>query len=260
MVIIKTPEQVEGIRQSCALLASVMKELMTMVKPGVTTVELNAHAEKRIIEAGARPAFKGYPSHTGGDDFPTGLCASVNDIVVHGPATSQEPLKEGDIIGMDLGAELNGYYSDMAVTMPVGEVSDDIQNLLAITKKSLDNGIKQMIPGNKIEDIARAIEDTIRPHGYGIVEDFVGHGVGIEVHEDPNVPNFVSDRMKHELDIVLKPGMVLAVEPMITLGDPDVGIFEDGWSVGTLDRSMTAHFEHTIAITENGYEVLTKLD
>jgi len=259
MVIIKTPEQVEGIKQSCNLLSSVMKALITMVKPGVTTRELNDFAEKKIIEAGARPAFKHYPSHHGGPNFPTGLCASVNNIVVHGPATSEEPLKEGDILGMDLGAELNGYYSDMAVTVPVGKIPKKVKQLLDTTKKSLENGIAQMKPGNKIEDIARAIEETIRPHGYGIVEDFVGHGVGVAVHEDPNVPNFVNERMRQELNIVLQPGMVLAIEPMVTLGNPDVDILDDGWSVATLDKSVSAHFEHTIAITHDGYEVLTKL-
>jgi methionyl aminopeptidase len=260
MVIIKTPEQVDGIRKSCALLASVMRELKTLVKPGITPAELNTIAEQRIIDAGARPAFKGYPSHYGGDDFPTGLCASVNQVVVHGPSTSEEPLQEGDIIGMDLGAELNGYYSDMAVTMPVGKIDPKVEQLMAVTKKSLENGIKQMVPGNKVEDIARAIENTITPHGYGIVEDYVGHGVGIAVHEDPNIPNMVTERMRSELNTVLKPGMVLAVEPMVTLGSADVDTLEDGWSVATLDGQYAAHYEHTIAILEDGYEVLTKLD
>jgi len=259
MTIIKTPEQVEGIRNSCQLLARIMKELRQRVKAGVTTRELNTFVEKRIQAEGATPAFKGYRAIPGGTAFPTALCASINDEVVHGIANSDQPLQEGDIIGMDLGVKLNGYYSDMAVTVAVGKIDPKIQQLLDITKKSLENGIAQMKPGNKVRDISQAIENTIKPYEYGIVREFVGHGVGLEVHEDPRIPNYVHEHMSEDLELVLKEGMVLAIEPMVTLGSESVIVLDDGWTVATEDGLPAAHFEHTIAITKNDHEILTSL-
>ena len=257
MVIIKNQEQIDGIRKSCQLLAGIMKEVVSAVKPGVTTKELNAIAEKMIFEAGAKPAFKGYKAYPSGVAFPSSLCSSINEIVVHGTSESTEPLKEGDVIGLDLGTKLNGYYSDMAVTVQVGVISPETTQLLEVTRQSLENGIAQMKPGNKIRQISKAIEDTISPHKYGIVKEFVGHGVGLEVHEDPRIPNYVSGSLEEDLDIELRPGMVLAVEPMVNLGGDKVRILDDGWSVSTIDGSVSAHYEHTVLITEAGHEILT---
>lgn len=258
MVIIKTPEQIEGIKKSCRLLAKVMKEVGQSVKPGASTRDLNMLAEKIIEQAGGRPAFKGYRGAAGVGAFPTALCASVNDIVVHGPATSGDPLKEGDILGIDCGIELDGYYSDMAVTFPVGKISREARRLLDITEKALKNGIKAVKPGNQVYDISKAIQDTVLSEGYGIIRDYAGHGVGVDIHEDPWIPNFVNGRLKTHLNIELKPGMIFALEPMISTGGEDVQILDDGWSVRTADGSLTAHFEHTVLVTEKGYEILTK--
>lgn len=258
MVIIKTPEQIEGIRKSCRLLSQVMDALKLEVKPGVSTKHLNAVAEKLIFEAGGKPAFKGYRAVPGGTAFPSTLCASVDDIVVHGPAISDRPLKEGSVIGMDLGINLDGYFSDMAVTVPVGEISDDVRQLLEVTEKSLHNGIAMIKPGNQIRQISQAIENTVTPHKFGIIRNFAGHGVGLQVHEDPWIPNYVDKSLRDQLDIVMKPGMVFAIEPMITNGGDDVTILDDGWSVMTEDHSLSAHFEHTVLVTDSGYEILTK--
>lgn len=258
MVIIKTPEQIEGIRKSCALLAQVMKELGLMMKPGVSPWEIDQKAEQLIIAGGGKPAFKGYRGGPAGVPFPSTVCSSVNDIVVHGPALSKESLKEGQIIGIDCGINLGGYYSDMAVTYPIGSIDSEVQTLLDVTKKSLMNGIEMIKPGNKIEAISQAIQDTVTPHGYGIVRGFAGHGVGLEVHEDPWIPNYVSKDLRSSLSIVMQPGHVFAIEPMITNGGDNVSILSDGWSVQTDDNSLSAHYEHTVLVTEDGYEILTK--
>jgi len=257
MIIIKTPDQIEGIRKSCILLAHVMKELGEIIQPGISTWEIDQKAEQLIIEGGGKPAFKGYRGGPGGIPFPSSVCASVNDIVVHGPAISKEPLKEGEIIGIDCGINLDGYYSDMAMTFPVGKIEPSVQNLLDVTKQSLMNGIDKVKPGNKIEDISQAIQNTVTPHGYGIVHGFAGHGVGVDVHEDPWIPNYVSNEMRDSLAMEIKPGHVYAIEPMITTGGNQVSVQGDGWSVKTNDNSLSAHFEHTVLVTEDGHEILT---
>lgn len=259
MILIKTPEQIDGIRKSCQLLARILEEVKKTVKPGVTTAQINDVTEKLIAAAGAKPAFKGYRAFPGGVAFPSAICTSVNEVVVHGPAVSDEPLKEGDIIGLDLGVNLNGYFSDMAVTLPVGKISKDLQQLLTVTQDSLYNGIAQIKAGAKIKDISSAVEKIIRPHGYGIIRDFVGHGVGLQVHEDPRIPNYVSREFRDDLNITLKEGMVLAIEPMVTAGREDVDVGDDGWTVYTLDGSYAAHFEHTVLVTSTGHEILTEL-
>lgn len=258
MVIIKTPEQVEGIRRSCRLLSRILQEVAASVRPGMTTAQINEHTEALIAASGAKPAFKGYRSVPGVVPFPSAICTSINEVVVHGPATSHEPLKEGDIIGLDCGVNLDGYFSDMAVTVPVGKVNAEAYRLMDVTRQSLYDGIAQMKPGNRIRDVSHAIEKTIRAGKFGIVRDFVGHGVGLAVHEDPQVPNRVDRHMKHELDIVLKEGMVLAIEPMVTMGGEAVSVLDDGWTVATDDGSLAAHFEHTVAITKDGHEILTE--
>jgi methionyl aminopeptidase len=257
MVIIKTPEQVDGIRRSCRLLARIMNEVKAAVKPGVTTRELNVLTERLIAEAGAKPAFKGYQPAPGMRPFPSAVCTSVNNQVVHGMAVSDEPLKEGDIIGLDMGVVLDGYYSDMAVTMPVGVIKPEVQTLLDVTRQSLINGIAAIRPGAIVRDISSAIESTIKPHGYGIVRDFVGHGVGLQVHEDPPIPNYVDRRWPEGMNLVLREGMVLAIEPMVNLGKAGVAVLDDDWTVVTEDGSLSAHFEHTIAVTKTGHEILT---
>lgn len=258
MVIVKTSEQIEGIRKSCRLLASVMEELSQVIKPGITAKEIDALAEKLITEAGGKPAFKGYRAIPGGAIFPSTVCSSLNDIVVHGPSTSDRALKEGDIIGIDCGIDLNGYFSDMAKTFVIGKASDAVQQLVDITKKSLENGIEQIKPGQPIRVISQAIENTVKPHGYGIVRGFAGHGVGLAVHEDPWIPNYVSDELEQSLSIIMQPGHIFAIEPMITNGGDDVDVLDDGWSVQTSDQSLSAHFEHTVLVTDDGYEILTK--
>lgn len=259
MVIIKNKEQIEGIRKSCKALAKVMQEVTAAVKPGISPKELNRLAEDLIAKTGGKPAFKGYPSHTGAPAFPSALCTSVNEQVVHGMGTQERPLEEGDIIGIDNGINLNGYYSDMAITVPVGEVSEEVKQLMTITKQSLRNGINAIKPGHKIRHISEAVERTIEAHGYGIVREFVGHGVGLSPHEDPMIPNYVAPHMKHDMNIDLKPGMILAIEPMITLGQEDVEVLDDGWTVVTKDGSYAAHYEHSVLVTEDGYEILTEL-
>jgi methionyl aminopeptidase len=259
MILIKTPQQIEGIRKSCQLLAQIMEEVKKAVRVGVTTAEINRVTEQLIAAGGAKPAFKGYRAYPGGVAFPSSICTSVNEVVVHGPAVSDDPLKEGDIIGLDLGVNLHGYFSDMAVTLPVGKISKEIQQLLNVTRDSLYNGIAPIKAGGRVKDISQAIEKTIRPHGYGIIRDFVGHGVGLQVHEDPRIPNYVSREFADDLAVTLKEGMVIAIEPMITAGSEDVDVGDDGWTVSTLDGSYAAHFEHTILVTSTGYEILTEL-
>ena len=259
MVIVKNSEQIEGIRKSCRLLASVMEELSKVIKPGITTKEIDTVAEKLITEAGGKPAFKGYRAVPGGMVFPSTVCSSLNDIVVHGPAISDEALKDGDIIGIDCGIDLNGYFSDMAKTFVIGKVSDDVQKLVDVTKKSLEKGIEQIKPGQPIRNISQAIENEVRPHGYGIVRGFAGHGVGLAVHEDPWIPNYVADDLEDSLSVVMQPGHIFAIEPMITNGGDEVDILGDGWSVQTSDKSLSAHFEHTVLVTEDGHEILTVL-
>jgi len=259
MVIVKTPEQIEGIKKSCKLLAQIMAELGPLVKPGVTPKEIDAKAEQLMRDAGGKPAFKGYRSLPGGTPFPSTICASVNDIVVHGFGNSNTPLQEGDIIGIDCGINLNGYYSDMAKTFAVGCITPDVQKLLDVAEHSLQKGIEKIQPGKPIRAISEAVENAIVPHGYGIIRGFAGHGVGLQVHEDPWIPNYVSEEMEDSLSFVMQPGHVFAIEPMITAGEEDVEILDDGWSVQTVDHSLSAHFEHTVLVTENGYEILTQL-
>lgn len=260
MVIVKTKEQIEGIKKSCRLLAQVMRQIQTMVGPGMTTGEIDRVAEELIRAGGGKPAFKGYRSMPGGIPFPSSVCTSLNDIVVHGIASNEIVLKEGDIIGLDCGINLNGYFSDMARTFAVGKIDKTKENLLAIARESLDNGIKQIAPGKSIRAISYAIEETIKPHGYGIVRGFAGHGVGLQVHEDPWIPNYVDEDLDDNLNVVMQPGHVFAIEPMITNGGEDVHILQDGWSVQTEDGSLSAHFEDTVLVTEEGHEILTRPD
>ncbi len=247
MVTIKTPEEIKIIAEGGKILASVLKELEKMVKPGVTTLELDKATEALILSAGGKPAFKGYAG------FPYSLCASVNENIVHG-FPSGYVLKEGDIIKLDLGVLYKGFNTDMASTVAVGKVPFEVKRLMDVTKKSLRLGIKKAKVGNTIGDIGNTIQRFVEDQGFGVVRDLCGHGIGKEVHEDPKIPNFG----KRGTGEKLVEGMVICIEPMVTIGDYNLRKSDDGYGYATKDNSLSAHFEHTIAITEKGPKILTE--
>jgi methionyl aminopeptidase len=246
MIKIKTAKQIDGIRTASRLLVKVLKEVEQQVKPGVTTEELDRYARTLIEKMGARPAFLGYMG------FPAALCTSVDSAVIHG-IPNRTPLEEGQVVSIDCGVEYNGYYSDSAVTIPVGGISESIRTLMDVTKESLALGIEKARVGNRVNDVSRAIYDYVSTRGYGIVRPYCGHGVGLEIHEEPQIPNYVGSGPNPRL----KSGMVVAIEPMINMGGDDVDVLDDEWTVVTADRSVSAHFEHTVAILKEGTEILT---
>jgi methionyl aminopeptidase len=248
MIILKSKSEIEKLAVACHIVAEVLELVVRAVRPGVTTLELDALAERNIRARGALPAFKGYRG------FPNTLCASINEQVVHG-IPSKRRLKAGDIIGLDLGAKWEGYYGDAAVTVPVGEVSIGTQCLLATAREALYLGIKEVSPGKHLSDISHAIQRHAETRGYSVVRAFVGHGIGTALHEEPQVPNFGPPGRGPRLKV----GMVLAIEPMVNVGHADVEILEDGWTVVTADGQLSAHFEHTVAITDDGPQILTAL-
>ena len=231
------------------ILAEAMQRLHALVKPGISTAEIDREVEDFILNRGAKPAFKGYRG------FPATVCTSINEEVVHGIPSPQRRLKEGDIIGLDLGCVVDGYHADCALTLAVGEVPPRVQELLDVTRESLDRAVDQCRPGRRLGDISHAVQEHVERHGFSVVRQFVGHGIGRELHEDPQVPNFGEPGR----GLVLKPGMVLAVEPMVTMGSWEVRILPDRWTAVTEDGSWAAHFEHTVAISENGPDVLTRV-
>lgn len=253
MSMIKTPEEIERLAESGALLSRALQAAIDAVRPGVTMKELDAIAEQVIVDGGGEPSFKGYKGG-GSIPFPSTVCISRNDEIVHGIGTREIPLESGDIVGLDIGCWLHGLCTDMAVTVPVGSISEERKTLLRLTRDSLMNGIDAAIIGNTVADIGGAVEDTINKKKYGIVRALVGHGVGHAVHEEPHVPNF---RSRQFPAVDLKEGMVLAIEPMITTGDDDVMTADDGWTITTVDGSDAAHFELTIAITKDGPRIIT---
>lgn len=257
MVIIKTKKEIGLIREGGKILAGILDRLVREVEPGTTTGQLEELACSLMAKAGGRPAFKGYGAGQGARPFPTALCTSVNDQVVHTPAFPARRLEEGDIIGIDIGIEYKGYYTDMAATVPVGRVSGEAGRLIEVTRESLNRGIAQVRPGKTLKDIGRAIQTYVEANGFSVVRQLVGHGVGREVHEDPQIPNFVIENKRFN-NVILKEGMVIAIEPMVNVGDFEVETAEDGFSIVTTDGSLSAHFEHTIAVTKNGYEILTR--
>ena len=256
MIALKTPADIANLRIAGKILERVLAAVAASARPGVTTYELDQLAERLIREADAKPAFLGYRA---GDSkpFPSTLCASINDAVVHAPA-SLEPLKEGDIVGLDLGLGKKFgerfLYVDMARTVAIGKVSRVARRLMTATEEALAAGIDEVMPGKRISDISRAVQRRIEAAGYAVVRQLVGHGVGYDVHEDPQVPNYVDSHFK---DIELKPGLVIAIEPMANAGHWAVHTHADGFSIVTTDGSLSAHFEHTVAVTESGHEVLT---
>lgn len=235
-------------RDAGRIVAATHEELAKAVKPGVTTKELDRIAEDFILRNGGKPAFKGYHG------FPASICASVNEQVVHG-IPGLRNLENGDIISIDIGAVINGFFGDSAVTLPVGDVRTEALNLLKITEKSLYQGIEQACSGNRLTDISNAVQTFVEANGYSVVRDYVGHGIGSHMHEEPQVPNFGKPGRGPRL----KPGMTLAIEPMVNIGTHEVMTLTDNWTVVTKDKSLSAHFEHTIVVTEGNPEILTKL-
>ena len=249
MIIKKTAREIELMRTAGRIVALAHQEVARHIAPGVSTLELDQIVERVIRENGAKPSFKGY----GG--FPGSICASINDVVVHGIPKASIILKDGDIISIDIGACYKGYHGDSAWTYPVGEISEADQHLMDVTLNALYKGLEQAKPHNRLSDISAAIGNYAKSFGYGVVVDFTGHGVGKSLHEDPAIPNYGIPNMGP----VLQPGMTLAIEPMINAGTKNVKVCSDGWTTITRDRKKSAHFEHSILITDEGYEILTKL-
>jgi methionyl aminopeptidase len=246
VIIIKSDMEIEYMRNAGRVVAETLAMLEKVIKPGITTAEIDKLAEEFIVSHGAIPSFKGY----GG--FPASICASINDIVIHG-FPSDRVLKDGDIISVDCGAMLNGYHGDAARTFPVGNISDKAQMLIDVTKESFFKGIEKATVGNKLTDISAAIQKHVESFGYSVVRDFVGHGIGRSLHEDPQVPNYGAAGKGPKL----VHGMVLAIEPMVNIGSYKVKIKPDGWTVITSDSSLSAHYENTVVITNNGPDILT---
>jgi methionyl aminopeptidase len=246
MIIIKSSREIEQLRKPSAIVAEVLQRLRKAVVPGVTTRELDQITEDVILARGAIPAFKGYRG------YPASLCASINEQVVHG-IPNHRRLEQGDIISLDVGASLNGYFGDAAITLPVGTVDPEAERLLKVTEQALTLGIEQARKGNRLFDISFAVQSWVESHGFSVVRDFVGHGIGKSLHEEPQIPNFGAPHQGPRLE----EGMVFALEPMVNEGTYEVKILSDGWTVVTADRKRSAHFEHTIAVTDGAPEILT---
>ncbi|MBN2333669.1 MAG: type I methionyl aminopeptidase [Deltaproteobacteria bacterium] len=248
MITLRSRREIEKIRAANQIVAEVLERLREAVQPGISTLELDAITEKLIRERGGTPAFKGYAG------FPASLCASVNEVIVHGIPRADIILAAGDIISLDVGAKLHGYYGDAAITVPVGEVSDAARRLMQVTEESLAEGIQAAWPGEHLFTVSARIQRYVEARGYSVVRDFVGHGIGTQLHESPQVPNFGVEGT----GIRLKAGMVIAIEPMVNMGTHEVDVLADGWTAVTRDRLLSAHYEHTIAITDGGPEILSK--
>ena len=247
MIELKSPREIGLMRRGGHILSEVMDRLRTSVKPGMSTLEIDTDVEEFIRARGAAPAFKGYRG------FPATVCISINEEVVHGIPSAHRHVREGDIVGLDLGCIVEGYYADCAFTLAVGDVPPRVQELLDVTRESLEKGITECRPGRRLSDVSHAIQTHVERHGFAVVRAFVGHGIGRALHEEPQVPNFGDPGRGPQL----RPGMVLAIEPMVTMGSWEVKILDDGWTAVTRDGSLAAHFEHTIAVTDSGPEVLT---
>jgi len=248
MIIIKSRKEIEKIRASCIIVTGALEELKQKVRSGITTRELDRIAEEFILKNGGVPAFKGYKG------YPSASCISVNEEIVHG-IPSYRNLKDGDIVSIDIGVLLDGYYGDAAITVPVNEIDSESRRLLDVTEKSLYKALDFARPGCRVSDISCTIQDYVESAGYSVVREFVGHGIGSSLHEDPPVPNY-GERGKGPR---LKAGMVLAIEPMVNAGGSDLVVLDNGWTAVTKDRKRSAHFEHTVAITEDGHEILSML-
>ncbi len=254
MSLIKTSDEIEKLRRGGRILSDILSELVVMAVPGATTAELDAYAERRMREQGGTPSFKGYKSSHDKTPFPSTVCMSINREVVHAPAVPSRALKDGDLFKMDIGLWYEGLCTDMAVTVPIGNAHAEHLALARVTREALRIGIEKAQEGAWISEIGKAVDKYVRRHGYSTVKDLVGHGVGHAVHEDPRVPNYFEPAFE---PVRITRGMVLALEPMVNLGDEDVDVLRDGWTIVTADDSHSAHFEATIAITENGTEIIT---
>ncbi len=246
-VIVKNPAEIEIMAEANSIVSGTLKLLKEVVRPGITTWELDRLAEEYCIKRKGRPAFKGYRG------FPGSLCVSVNEEVVHGIPSRKKKIKKGDILSIDFGVEFKGFFGDSAVTVAVGKIKPEITRLLKVTEESLYRGIEQVVAGNHISDISRAVQNYVEGHGFSVVKQFVGHGIGSALHEPPEIPNFYQGERTERLRV----GMVLAIEPMVNLGTGRVKVLKDGWTVVTADRMPSAHFEHSVAVTENGPRILS---
>ena len=247
MIVCRSAAELEQMHEAGRLVAEVITELSAMVAPGVSTADLDALAEKRITQAGATPAFKGYHG------YPASICASINDEVIHGIPSGRRVLREGDIISLDVGASLGGYFGDSAVTLAVGQVSEEAATLLRVTEEALYKAIERARSGNRISDLGHAVQHHVEAYGFSVVREFVGHGIGQRMHEEPQVPNYGEPGRGPRLT----EGMVLAIEPMVNAGKPAVKVLGDGWTAVTRDGSLSAHFEHTVAVTAGEPWILT---
>ncbi len=245
---IKSPREVEIMRQSSRIVATVLKEISELVQPGMTTADLDAHAEKRIREMGATPSFKGYHG------FPASICSSINNEIVHGIPSPKKVIRAGDVLKVDTGAYQQGFHGDSCITIPVGEVSPEAAKLIRVAEEALYKGIFQVKAGNCLLDIAGAIQDYVEANGFSVVEDFTGHGVGRNLHEEPSVFNFRTHEMPN---VKLRAGMTLAIEPILNAGSRFSRTLADRWTAVTVDNALSAQFEHTVLVTDNGYEILT---
>ena len=252
MIALKTPQEIGVMRAANLIVADVLADLRSAVRPGVTTAELDQRAEGLTRARGARPAFKGYV--VAGRTFPASVCISINDEVVHGIPSSERALRDGDIVGLDFGVQYQDFFGDAAITVAVGAIDDEAQHLMRATEEALWAGIEQVRVGRRIGDVSAAIQARVDRDGFGIVRDFVGHGIGRRLHEEPQVPNYgVRDR-----GVRLREGMVLAIEPMVNAGTHEVMVKDDGWTAVTKDGRRSAHFEHSVAVTSNGPYVLSR--
>lgn len=254
MITIKTPEEIKTINEGGKILAKTLDTLLRMVKPGMTTGELEAVACELIAKAGAKPSFKGYKASKKDRPFSTALCVSINNEVVHAPAIPSRVINDGDIVSIDIGMEYKGLFTDMAATVGAGKISEEARRLIKITRTSLELAIKKVKPGLSLYELGKTVEDYVEGNGFSVVRQLVGHGVGHKVHEDPQIPNYAVHQNKQ---IFLKEGMVIAIEPMVNVGRYEIEVAPDDWTVITEDGSLSAHFEHTVAVTKTGYKILT---
>lgn len=252
MIILKSKDEIEEIRYASKVVSEVLQTLKEKTEPGISTWDLNAIAEEITASRNSKPAFKGYRN------YPASICCAVNDEVVHGIPSKKKVLRDGDILSIDFGVSRNGFYGDSAITIPVGKISPEASALLEVTRDSLYRGIANALPSKRLFDISHAIQTYVEAEGFSVVTAFVGHGIGRNLHEEPQVPNFVPKNGNRWNGIRLRPGMVLAIEPMVNMGRPEIRILNDGWTAVTEDGQLSAHFEHTVAITEDGALVLTE--
>jgi methionyl aminopeptidase len=255
MIIRKTAGELEKMRRSGLLVWEILQKLAGMVEEGVTTLDLEMVAQKMMDDAGARPAFKGYFVPAAGERYKYVLCTSVNDEIVHGIPSAKRVLRSGDVVSVDTGVQWDGYYGDSAITIPVGKISEETERLLQVTRESLELAIQQVRAGNRLFDVCGTVERHVKANGFSVVREYVGHGIGTQLHEEPQVPNYVDRKNENPR---LKEGMVLAIEPMVNAGKPDARVRQDRWTAVTKDGSYSAHFEHCVAVTSNGPWVLTR--